>query len=85
MTAEDLGAFEEVDGLLVADFETTDFNQGVKFVVAIGEAADKADHHPDVLLAYNSVTVTLKSHDVDAITSRDHRMARTITELHSAL
>ena len=43
--------------------------------------ADEANHHPDVDLRYPHLTVSLKSHDVDAITARDIRLARKISDL----
>lgn len=77
--------WEFIEGEIVADFATGDFNTGVKFVQGIGEAADKANHHPDVLLTYPEVTVSLTSHDVSGVTSRDIDMARTVSDIFSAL
>jgi 4a-hydroxytetrahydrobiopterin dehydratase len=69
---------------LVARFETGDFNTGAALVSKIAEAADEANHHPDVDLRYPHLTVTLKSHDVGAITPRDLRLAATISDLAQA-
>ena len=66
---------------LVARFETGDFNTGAALVTKIAEAADEANHHPDVDLRYPHLTITLKSHDVEAITQRDVRLAHRISEL----
>jgi 4a-hydroxytetrahydrobiopterin dehydratase len=66
---------------LVARFETGDFNTGAALVTRIAEAADEVNHHPDVDLRYPHLTVTLKSHDVEAITARDIRLATTISGL----
>ncbi len=66
---------------LVARFATGDFNAGAALVGAIAVAADEADHHPDVDLRYPHLTVSLVSHDVGAITQRDIRLARRISEL----
>ena len=78
---EDLDGWRKVLDRLVVRFETGDFNTGAALVSRIAEAADEADHHPDVDLRYPHLTVTLKSHDVNAITSRDIRLARTISQL----
>ena len=69
---------------LVARFDTGDFNAGTALVTQIAEVADEANHHPDVDLRYPHVTVSLMSHDVEAITQRDVRLARRISELASA-
>ena len=52
---------------------------GVALVDRIGAAAEEADHHPDVSLTYPEVIVTLTSHDVGGITSRDLDLARRIS------
>lgn len=66
---------------IYAGYATGDFNAGTRFVSAIGKAADKADHHPDLLLTYPSVQLRLLSHDVGAVTDRDVRLARQINEI----
>src|SRR6478752_10250361 len=69
---------------LVARFDTGNFNAGTALVTQIAAAADEANHHPDVDLRYPHVTVSLISHDVEAITQRDVRLARRISELAAA-
>ncbi len=66
---------------LVTRFDTGGFSAGAALVQQIAVAADAADHHPDVELRYPHVTVTLSSHDVGAVTARDVRLARRISEL----
>lgn len=65
---------------LHARFRTGDFATGLALVNAIGEAAEAADHHPDIDLTYSLVTVRLASHDVGGVTQRDIRLAREISE-----
>lgn len=62
-----------------ARFLTGDFATGLALVDRIGAAAEEADHHPDVTLTYPAVVVTLASHDVGGITSRDVDLARLIS------
>ncbi len=83
--AENLQDWRWVLDKLVARFETGDFRAGAAFITRIAEAADEANHHPDVDLRYPHVTVTLISHDVNAITQRDVRLARRISELAAAV
>jgi 4a-hydroxytetrahydrobiopterin dehydratase len=79
--AEDLDDWRWVLDRLVARFDTGGFSAGAAFVARIAEVADEVDHHPDVDLRYPHVTVSLVSHDVHAITARDVRLARRISEL----
>ena len=68
---------------LTVRYATGDFSTGAALTSRIAEAADEADHHPDVDLRYPHLTVSLKSHDVSAITARDVRLARRISQLAS--
>lgn len=66
---------------LQASFATSDFDTGVQFVNGIASAANDLNHHPDVVLTYPEVGITLTSHDVDALTERDVALARKISQL----
>lgn len=68
-------------GTLRARFRTGDFLSGVRLVQAVAEAAEAANHHPDVTLTYPHVDLTLVSHDVGGLTERDVAMARQISEI----
>src|SRR5689334_20439034 len=64
---------------LHARFLTGDFATGLAFVTAVAEAAEAADHHPDVTLTYPYVDLALLSHDVGRLTRRDVDLARQIS------
>lgn len=66
---------------LHARFRTGDFVAGLRFVTAMTEAAERANHHPDVTLTYPFVDVKLISHDVSQVTQRDIDLARRISEI----
>jgi 4a-hydroxytetrahydrobiopterin dehydratase len=78
-----LTGWRHVDDTLTAGFRSGSFAQGLELVNRIGASAEAANHHPDVLLTYPAVTVTLSSHDVGGVTSRDVQLARAISE-HAA-
>jgi 4a-hydroxytetrahydrobiopterin dehydratase len=60
---------------------TGDFAAGLALVAAIGAAAERAGHHPDVDLRHAHVDVRLTSHDEQGVTERDVELARTIAAL----
>jgi len=62
-----------------AHFRTGSFAAGVALVDAIGRLADAANHHPDVDLRYDGVTVRLSTHDLDGLSERDVTLARQIS------
>jgi 4a-hydroxytetrahydrobiopterin dehydratase len=66
---------------LHARFLTGDFVTGLRFVTAVTEAAEEANHHPDVTLTFPCVDVRLVSHDVSRVTQRDVELARRISEI----
>jgi 4a-hydroxytetrahydrobiopterin dehydratase len=66
---------------LHARFKTGSFTKGLELVTRITEAAEAANHHPDVVLTYPQVDVDLFSHDVGGVTSRDVDLARTISAI----
>jgi 4a-hydroxytetrahydrobiopterin dehydratase len=70
---------------LHARFRTGSFVKGLELVTRITEAAEAANHHPDVVLTYPQVDVDLSSHDVGGVTSRDLDLARTISAIAAEL
>lgn len=64
-----------------ATFQTGSFIKGAQFIADITELAEAANHHPDIDLRYPSVHISLQSHDVGGLTSRDVNLAKQISEL----
>lgn len=62
---------------------TGDFATGLRLLNLIGQAAEAANHHPDIYLTYPHVDITLTSHDVGGLTERDVSMARQISDIAS--
>jgi 4a-hydroxytetrahydrobiopterin dehydratase len=60
-------------------FATGSFAKGVELVDVIGRLADSANHHPDIDLRYQGVTVGLFSHEVSDISDRDAALAKQIS------
>jgi 4a-hydroxytetrahydrobiopterin dehydratase len=58
-----------------------DFAAAMLYVGAIAYVAQEADHHPDILIQWNKVTLTLSTHSAGGLTARDFSLARTIDTL----
>jgi 4a-hydroxytetrahydrobiopterin dehydratase len=71
------------DGMtLVRDFEFANFNDAVAFVNRVAVDADKADHHPDILIhGYRKVQIRLTTHTEGGVTMRDIELASAIDTL----
>jgi 4a-hydroxytetrahydrobiopterin dehydratase len=65
-------------------FDCGTFDRSIAFVNAVAAIANRLDHHPDLYVSWNEVTVRTWSHDVDAITRRDVELAREIDALRRA-
>jgi 4a-hydroxytetrahydrobiopterin dehydratase len=64
---------------LIRDFELEDFAAAIAFVNEVAGAAERANHHPDILLhGWNKVRLTLSTHSEGRVTDADHELARTI-------
>ena len=59
-------------------FERRDFDGAMAFVNAVAAVANGLNHHPDITLSWNEVTIRTWSHDVNAITERDVALARAV-------
>ena len=57
-----------------------DFKAAMIFVNGVAALAEKANHHPDIAVHYNEVTLRLWSHDAGGLTRRDFDLARRIDD-----
>ena len=79
-----LPGWERQGDRLLRRFRFRDFRAAVGFVARIVSHADAQNHHPDVSIHWNEVTLSLCTHASGGITARDIRLARTIEESISA-
>ena len=59
------------------EFKFEAFMDAIAFINRVAEAAEEADHHPDLENHYNRVLVAFRSWDAGGVTKRDIRMAAT--------
>ena len=59
-------------------YEFASFAESIAFVNRVAQLADRADHHPDILIEYDKVALNLSSHDAGGLTERDFALARSI-------
>lgn len=61
---------------IVRTFTLEGFLKSIAFVNRIAKKAQEADHHPDIGIRFNKVTLTLTTHDEGGLTEKDFLMAR---------
>ena len=54
------------------------FPEAMKFVNQVADLAEQVDHHPDILINYRRVTLTLSTHSEGGITQKDLDLAERI-------
>jgi 4a-hydroxytetrahydrobiopterin dehydratase len=64
-------------------FKFEGFLKGIDFVNRIAAKAQKMNHHPDMGIRFNQVTLTLTTHDEGGITEKDFSLARQCDEVFS--
>ena len=62
-------------------FTFPDFKQALDFVNRVGALAEEQGHHPDIMLAWGKVEITLWTHKVNGLTESDFIMAAKIDAL----
>ena len=78
----DPDGWNEVDGALERTFTFEDFGSALAFVNRVGELAEAENHHPDIAIHYNRVTLRWWTHTAGGITDRDRDLAaKTASEL----
>lgn len=62
-------------------FKRGDFVGSVNFVQSLVEPAEEMNHHPDVEISWDTVTVSLSTHSNGGVTSADFELATKIDAL----
>jgi 4a-hydroxytetrahydrobiopterin dehydratase len=59
----------------------SDFREAMLFTGAVAYLAEQANHHPDILIQWNKVTLTLSTHSAGGLTAADFDLAAKINAL----
>lgn len=62
-------------------YKFSDFKSALAFVNRVGALAEEQGHHPDILLAWGKVEITIWTHAVDGLTESDFILAAKIDSL----
>lgn len=62
-------------------FQFKNFTEAMVFVNKVAEIADEQDHHPDIFIQWNKVTLTLWTHAIKGLFENDFILAAKIDEL----
>jgi 4a-hydroxytetrahydrobiopterin dehydratase len=66
---------------ITATYELTDFVAALDFVNQVGHEAELMNHHPDIDIRWNKVTLVLSTHSEGGLTKHDIELAHRISEV----
>lgn len=71
--------WQEQNNFLVKEFKFKDFVEAFSFMTMVALIAEKMDHHPTWTNTYDTVKISLNTHDAgDTVTEKDHKLAAAI-------
>lgn len=73
-----LSGWSQQGDAITRAFTLPSFPAALAFSSAVGHLAEQADHHPDILITYRKVTLTLSTHSAGGLTQKDFDLARRI-------
>ena len=76
-----LPGWERQENAIARSIQFPAFTDAMAFVNRVALLAEQANHHPDITINYNRVTLVLSSHDSGGITERDVKLAGRISDL----
>ncbi|MDI9404200.1 MAG: 4a-hydroxytetrahydrobiopterin dehydratase [Limnohabitans sp.] len=65
-------------------YRFADFVGAMAFVDRIADEAERVQHHPDILIRYSRVTLSLSTHDAGGITEKDFEFAHAADRMATA-
>jgi 4a-hydroxytetrahydrobiopterin dehydratase len=68
---------------IIRTFKFDGFLKGIDFVNQVAKKAQKMNHHPDIDIRFDQVTLTLTTHDEGGITEKDFSLAKQCDEVFS--
>jgi 4a-hydroxytetrahydrobiopterin dehydratase len=72
---------ESDEPAITATYELTDFVAALDFVNQVGHEAELMNHHPDIDIRWNTVTLVLSTHSEGGLTQNDIELAHRINEV----
>lgn len=77
----EVDSWKVISGSLQKEFEFVNFVKAIEFINQIAEVAEEQEHHPVITNSYNYLKIELKTHDVNGISNKDFKLAKTIDNL----
>ncbi|HEY9583735.1 MAG TPA: 4a-hydroxytetrahydrobiopterin dehydratase [Candidatus Paceibacterota bacterium] len=66
---------------IIRKFKFEDFKESIEFVNKVAKIAKTEDHHPDIYISYDIVTIELTTHKVKGLTENDFIIAAKVDKI----
>jgi 4a-hydroxytetrahydrobiopterin dehydratase len=76
-----LASWTQAGNEICHTFTLPSFPAALAFASAVGHLAERADHHPNILIQYRKVTLTLSTHSAGGLTEKDFDLATEINAI----
>lgn len=80
---EELSDWSRSGDAIQRTFAFGGFRAAIEFVGRVAERAEEVQHHPDILIRFSKVTLTLSTHDAGGLSQRDVDFARDCDRLYA--
>lgn len=78
---EELKGWEMTGHEITKEFHFSNFKEAMEFANKAAAEAERANHHPNILIMYNRVALTLTTHSAGELTYKDFKLAKVIEQL----
>lgn len=80
----DLPGWKHNEDKISKEFDFDNFRDAVGFIIRISFEAEEQVHHPEIFNVYDSVNISLSTHDAGGkVTEKDIKLAKTIESLYN--
>lgn len=73
--------YDESKDMIIKDFNFRNFCEAMVFVLRVAFEAEKLDHHPNILIEYNRVRLSLRTHSENGVTDKDFKLVELIEKI----
>lgn len=73
--------WKEIKGELICDYKFKTYNDSIKFVNAVFKIAQKQNHHPQINIGYNKVTLSISDHEQGGISAKCHKFVDAVNRI----
>ncbi|QED37063.1 4a-hydroxytetrahydrobiopterin dehydratase [Antarcticibacterium arcticum] len=79
-----LEGWSYTDEGIQTSFEFENFKEAFTLMTRIAFEAEAMDHHPNWTNVYNTLEITLSTHDAGGVTAKDFKLAKAIEDIVNA-